>query len=140
MGGDCVESTAATGFAPWLMLSEAIPAGVRSASLESSRLPPEPIPIALPLPRAGLFLWEPARVRGALPSTGAGQPTEYAPAGQKLGQRRGCALIAAVRLAGHDQRLVVRGLRLGRLEEGVDPRQNQNRDEDEKGGQDDLEG
>ena len=57
-----------------------------------------------------------------------------------LGQRRGCALIAAVRLADLDQRLVVRGLRLGRLEEGVDPRQNQNRDEDENGGQDDLEG
>ncbi len=57
-----------------------------------------------------------------------------------LGQRRGCALIAAVRLAGHDQPLVVRGLRLGQIDEGVDPRQNQNREEDENGSQDDLEG
>ncbi len=57
-----------------------------------------------------------------------------------LGQRRDCTLIAAVRPGDHDQRLVVRGLRPARLEEGVDPRQNQNRGEDENRGHDDLEG
>ncbi len=80
-------------------------------------------------------------LRGALQSAGAGQTAEGGDSRRPgLGQRRDCALIAAVRSGGHDQQLVVRGLRPARLEEGVDPRQNQNRDEDENGGQDDLEG
>lgn len=53
---------------------------------------------------------------------------------------RAGALIAAVRLDGRERRFVVQDLPPARNEEGVYPRQNENRDEDENGGHDDLEG